>query len=174
MKKTILTSILAFTCLFAVPVFADAPYTDDEVAAARHCVSEASGARTDDCAVIVWIDKYQATRRGTTVARFIATTYTRHTQSASRPWIGQLNGQLTRPDGWPEEQLPWETAGKQRWEATLRVARRMLNEDQHHGCRGGTPVTWGGTMDTEGVTRWLARGYRVLDCGNTRNRFVGR
>lgn len=176
MKKPIL--LLLITLVAAVRsgprVAADVLYTEDEVATAAHCISEASGVRTDDCRVIAWVDMRQAQRRGISVAQFIRTTYTRHTRSASRPWLGGLNAQLTRPDGWPEERIPWEPEGRRRWEEVLQYVRVTLRGERGHGCASGTPLTWGGTMDNNGINRWLARGYRMLSCGRTRNRIIGR
>ena len=173
-----LKHILIVTSLLALSshVYAqDEAWTDDEVAAARHCVSEASGAtRSNDCRVIIWIDREQARRRGVTVAAFIAEHYVRHTRGdGSRPWIAGLDATMTRPAGWDESVLPWETRGLPAWRATLSFVREHWRNDASHGC-DGVPLTWGGRMDIEGVNAWIARGYEVLSCGRTLNTFIGR
>jgi len=150
-------------------------YTDDEVAAARHCLSEASGVRTDDCRVITWISLHAARREGVSVASFIGSTYHRHTRgSGPRPWLAGMNGRLTMPAGWPNDQIPWDTRGRAAWVEVLEFVRRVLRGQEGHGCVNATPVTWGGTMDDDGVAEWVRRGYRVLSCGHTANRIIGR
>ena len=175
MTKTILTTTFLIVAIFAPAIARADEYTEDEVAAARHCLSEASGIRTDDCRVITWISLHAAAREGVSVASFITTTYTHHTRgTGSRPWLASMNGALTMPEGWPEASIPWETRGRPAWEQVLQFVRRVLRGREGHGCAGGTPVTWGGTMDDDGVARWVARGFRVLTCGRTVNRIIGR
>lgn len=172
--RLIRSLVLALCVSAPLAALAQAVYTADDVAVGKHCVSEASGARTDDCAVIAWIDAQQAARRGIPVALFVAQTYTRHTASRTRPWISGLNAERTRPTGWPDDQVSWDRVGQRGWTQTLDTVHAVLSGTRSHGCTDGTPITWGGTMDTDGIARWRARGYRVLRCGDTRNRFIGR
>ncbi len=174
-KNTILTLLLS-TLLVGAPVaVAQAPaWSADEVALARHCISEASGARTDDCRVIVWIDIQHARHRNVSPAAFIAQQYTRHTQSTSRPWLAGLNETMLEPAAWPES-VSWDNVGRPGWEATLGVARRVLQGDVSHGCTGGAPQTWGGrTVDRTRLDRMLSNGWVQVQCGNTLNDFLRR
>jgi hypothetical protein len=154
------------------PVEADA-WTPDEVGAARHCISEASGAMTNDCRVIVWIDQQNAARRGVSVAEFIATQHHRHTRSASRPWLAGLDASMSEPEGWPVS-VSWAGRGRPAWEAALLVARGVLRGDEGHGC-DANPLVWGGPgPDRERLDRMLSNGWVRVDCGETRNWFLRR
>ncbi len=177
MRNTTTITVALLCSILPTFVFADeppteAPWTEEEVTLARHCVSEASGARTDDCRAITWISVHQAERRGISPQRFVETTYRRHTRSESRPWVGELSGDLAAPPSWPVES-PWETRGLPAWLHTLRTVRAVMKGTIGHAC-DGTPLTWGGRMDHEGIGRWQERGYDRLDCGTTLNTFIGR
>jgi hypothetical protein len=158
------------TC-YREPAHADA-WTADEVAVARLTVSESSFANTDDARVITWIVAHQARRRGVSIAAYVATVHHRHTRNERRPWLAGLGPDMSEPAGWPAS-VSWPERGVPLWTGRLADVRRFIEEDRH-GCESGTPVTWAGTMDTPGLRRWEARGYRVLRCGRTRNRMVGR
>ncbi len=156
-------------CGHLQPTHADA-WTADEVAVARLTVSE-SFANTDDARVITWIVAHGARRRGVSIAQYVATVHHRHTRNAARPWLAGLDASMQQPAGWPAS-VSWAERGAPAWTRRLEEVRRYMAEDEH-GC-DGQPVTWAGTMDTPGLRRWEARGYRVLRCGPTRNRIVGR
>lgn len=148
-------------------------YTVDEVAAARHCISEASGAQSNDCQVITSINMRNAARRGLTVAEWIAVQHWRHMVNAQRPWIAGLDASMQEPAGWPAS-VSWDDRGRPAWEATLRVVRRVLNGEIGHGCEA-TPVVWGGpTPDRARLERMLANGWERVACGVTRNWFLRR
>jgi hypothetical protein len=167
-------AILTFAFGVACDCQADADtWTDDEVAVARHCISEASGAMTPDCRVIAWIDQQNASRRDVSVAQFISTQHTRHTRSASRPWIAGLDASMAEPPGWPVS-VSWVSRGRPGWEAALLVARGVLSGEDGHGCTSN-PLIWGGPgPDRERIDRLLANGWERVDCGATRNLFLRR
>lgn len=145
-------------------------WTDEEVAVARHCVSERSFAESDDCRVVAWIDRRNAERRGISVGEWMERAHRNHLRSPSRPWLAELDASGRRPPSWPEG-LPWEGA-RDDWFRTLAVVREVLSGGSH-GCNG-TPLVWGSPRFDRGrLDRWYARGYRRLHCGRTRNEFVG-
>ena len=152
------------------PTHADA-WTADEVALARLVVSEASFRDTDDVRPIAWIVAHGARRRGITIAQYVATVHHRHTRNAARPWLAGLDASMQQPAGWPAS-VSWADRGAPAWTRRLEAVRAAL-ADGEHGCIDGSPRTWAGTMDTPGLRRWEARGYRVLRCGRTANRIVG-
>lgn len=155
------------------PAEAQQPWTAAEVIVARHCISEASGAQTDDCRAIAWIDMTNASRRGMTIEAWMSRAHSRHLRSRTRPWLADLSADMHEPAGWPQS-VSWERRGRPAWEATLGVVRSVLDGDGDHGC-SAAPSVWGGPgPDRERLARMLANGWERVDCGNTRNWFIRR
>lgn len=167
--------LIVSVLVFALGVVADCSasadtWTADEVAIARLTVSEASFRESSDARVITWIVAHASKRRGLSPAAYIASTYHRHPHSTSRPWLAGLDGSLAEPSGWPAD-ADWSRASRA-WERRLSDVRRYLSADAH-GC-DGVPLTWGGPrVDSRRIAAWQAKGYRVLSCGGTANRFIG-
>lgn len=167
----VLTFVLGLAVETCEPVYADS-WTDDEVAAARLCVSEASFARSDDCRVITWIVAHNAARRNETIAAYVARVHHRHTRSVQRPWLAGLDASMSKPDGWPETVL-WESRGVDAWTQRLVDVRLYLAEDRH-GC-DAAPSVWGGRVtDAHQIMRLERRGYERVRCGETRNVYLRR
>lgn len=174
MKKTILTSILTLTCLFAVPVFAE-EYTLDDEYAARLTVSEANG-RLADARAIVWIVNRRAEARDITVGAYIASHHYRHVQSATRPWLAFLNRSMDVPAGWPGGEAHWNAQGKQGWRNILDTAHRVNVGEMSHGC-DEAPLDWGGrVVDCVNLQARLHGDWHEVACsgGNTANMFIAR
>ncbi len=161
--------MLAVGALWSAVIARGQLATADEIAIVRLCASEASIRDSDDCRVIASIVRYQAGRRGMSPARYVARYHHRHTQSRSRPWLGELDARLTMPPSWPDDRVPWATRGRP---AMLRLLDVVRAEDGH-GC-DRQPVTWGGTVDRERIARMTASGWRVVQCGRTVNTFLAR
>jgi hypothetical protein len=149
----------------------DAPVmSEDERAIVVLCASEASIRITDDCRVIAAIVRYQAERRHLSPAAYVARYHHRHTRSATRPWLGEVDARLTMPPSWPDDRVPWATRGRPGLLRLLDVVRA----EGDHGC-DGFPVTWGGSVDRARITRMTLSGnYRVVRCGTTVNTFLAR
>lgn len=165
--------VLVDQCPPRSPAFADA-WSIDEVKVSRHCISEASGAQTNDCRAIAWIDKRNAERHSMTISAWMDHAHSRHLASPSRPWLAGLSADMREPPGWPAS-VSWESRGRPAWEATLVVVRSVLNGEIDHGCVGRPPVVWGGpTPDRERLERMLSHGWERVDCGVARNWFLRR
>lgn len=88
----------------------------------------------------------------------------------SRRWIEGLNADATMPEGWPEERVPWATRGRPAWLRTL-AAIRATNAGEMSTC-ARRPQVWGGTMDSAGIARLVARGARVVPCPGAANTYL--
>lgn len=163
----ILTFVIGLTldqCPPHRPAHADS-WTDHEVALGRLCVNEAS-ASIPDCIAIV-----QA--RGSRTVDELRSMHPRALASVrtdGRRWIAGLSADLSRPDGWPEDAVPWETRGRAGWTRTLDAVRDTL-AGRRSVCTEA-PSVWGGRdVDADRIARHLARGA-VEVCSGTRNAFL--
>lgn len=79
---------------------------------------------------------------------------------------------MSEPAGWPAS-VSWPERGAPAWTRRLEEVRRYMAEDEH-GC-SDSPQLWGGPhVDLDRIHRLEALGYRRLECGQTRNVFLGR
>lgn len=183
--KWMLILVLALAGLTCAAEAQAQDWTDDEFALARLVASEAglyNPRRPDDRDVlaIAQIVKRVARWRRMTVAEYIASAHTRHTDPNrwNNRWVLGLNREGTQPPQWrPAIDGRWEGedqwAYKQRWFKRLAQAREGLEGDP---VCVHPPITWGGpVVDRERIARMTASGlYVVVDCGPTRNVFLAR
>ncbi len=171
MKKTFILSLILV--LFAGAAHSDA-YTLDDEYAARLCISEASGVRTNDCRVITWLRRERAEAAGVSVAGYIATHHYRHISSESRPYMAFMNRRLECPGGWPGGCVAWDASGRAAWEDVLQLTHRVLTGTMGHGC-AEAPADWGGrTVDCEDLQSRLRGDWHEVACGNTVNMMLAR
>ena len=167
-RGPLLLALLTFAwgvlCDQCSPVHADA-YTEHEVALGRLCVNEASAA-INDCVAIV---EARGSRSLDELRDMHPRALAAHRVDGRR-WIAGLSATLERPDGWPEERVPWETRGRAGWERTLEAVRDTL-AGRRSVCTSA-PQFWGGPdVDADRIARHLARGAVVV-CSGTRNVFL--
>ena len=140
-------------------------WTDHEVALGRLCVNEGSSS-VPDCIAIV-------ESRGSRTVVELQAMHPRAlapVRTDGRRWIAGLSADLSRPDGWPEASVPWDTRGRAGWTRTLETVRGTL-AGRLSVCTE-TPQTWGGRrVDAERLARHMARGAREV-CSGTQNSFI--
>jgi hypothetical protein len=93
-------------------------------------------------------------------------------------WPRRLNRELTRPLGWPEDRLPWDSArGRGLWQQVLAWADERVGQESGwpRPC-SGVPITWGRRCELygDGVCDQDRPHYRRVDCGDTANYFAER
>lgn len=148
--------------------------TDDGLLLARVMVNEAGFDGSADHLAIASYTRGLARRWQMPIGAAMVRRYTRALAPASqrrdRPWIATLTRGDAAPVGWREERQPWAERREQ-WAATLARADAFLagEIDAPDGCR---PQSWGGSMDQARIDRILARGGRVIACGDTKNVFL--
>jgi hypothetical protein len=160
----LLTFAWGVTLDHCAPVQADT-WTEHEVALGRLCVNEASSS-LPDCVAIV-------EARGSRTVEQLRAMHPRAlapSRTDGRRWIAGLSADLSRPDGWPEHLVPWDTRGRAGWERTLDAVRDTL-AGRRSQCTSA-PSIWGGpVVDSDRIARHLARGAQVV-CHGTRNVFL--
>lgn len=144
-------------------------YSARVVAVAKIAVNEGSFRDADHAAIAYSRSPYTVEQLGTMHRRALAVGRT-----DSRRWIEGLSADLSRPDGWPEHLVPWETRGRQGWERTLSTVRDVL-DGRRVPC-DERPSAWGGRhVDAARIARMTANGWHVVRCdGQTANVFLAR
>lgn len=147
----------------------DAQRDDDAVILARICVSEAGWADSDDCAAIHAVIAGIAEREGMSwrsAARAASPRLAACT--VSRRWLCGLDERGDEPAHWPST-ASWSRY-RDDWLSALRRARQIMSGEHAHRC-AEAPRTWGSVEDFARARR-AGRRMRVIDCGDTRNRFA--
>lgn len=170
-RGPLLLALLTFAwgvlCDQCSPVHADT-YTEHEVLIARLAVNEGSFREADVAAIAYARAPYSVDQLRAMHHRALAVGRT-----DSRRWIETLNASLARPDGWPEDRVPWETRGRAGWQRTLDVVHDVVS-GRVTPC-DVRPSTWGGrTLDAARIARMTANGWRVARCGSTANAYLRR
>ena len=148
------------------PAHADT-YTEQDVLLARLAVNEGSFRPADVAAIAYARALYSPDQLRSAHRRALAVGRT-----DSRRWIEGLSTSLSRPDGWPEHLVPWDTRGRAGWERTLSTVHDVVS-GRVVPCEA-RPSVWGGTMDRMRLARMTANGWRVVRCGATSNVFIRR
>lgn len=143
-------------------------YSEQEILIARLAVNEATWREADVAAIAYARALYSPAELRNAHRRALAVGRT-----DSRRWIETLGPDLTRPTGWPEHLVPWETRGRVGWERTLRIVHDVVS-GRVVPCGGARPSTWGGTMDRARIERMTANGWRVVSCGQVANTYLRR
>lgn len=91
----------------------------------------------------------------------------RRQPSARQRWLLALHGP-ERPAGWPSHKADWDVY-RPRWRATYERAGDFLEGRLRDPCKGKA-MHWGGDMDLELADK---KGLVPVDCGDTRNTFLG-
>jgi hypothetical protein len=102
-----------------------------------------------------------------------------HPENERNRWIAELDLRGRRPPAWPawrgarwHQYPPWRSYGCPRWLAAVDAARRLLRSVPARVGRGPceeVPDHWGGRPGVDDEA--LERGWRIVDCGRTQNRF---
>lgn len=140
-------------------------------ALARVCVAEAGWeVDTRDCAAIVHVLQRRARARHVALERMVRLYSSRHfdpRRTDPRRWIADLRLAAERPDGWPSHAL-WEHH-RARWLETIEHVRDVLRGELDDPCDGAADH-WGMRHGPD-LERARRAGWRLLDCGETRNAF---
>lgn len=166
-----LAMLIAFALLASPAVRSQSVPLDDVLALARLSASE-TGLRTDvdDTAAIHEVIQFRARLQGVTYVQ-AARRYSRDAivdGHASRPWIGQLAADGSRPLGWYAH-LPWAGRNRRRWMRLYRKARLIHRGDIVSRCREAVH-DWGADSISERYVSANADASRV-ECGHTLNVF---
>jgi len=146
--------------------------SDTALVMAQLYVAEAGWRSPRDYAAIHHSITEGARRRGVTVekqARDYGSIF--KTDSSRATWVLGLNGEMTEPEGWPDD-VSWERYGRPRWARVLMESQ--INEVfmPTNPCRG-VPRHWGGrtlARDRARARRAIAAGRWIpLQCGPTIN-----
>lgn len=104
-----------------------------------------------------------------------------HPEDVRQRWIAELQLDGARPPSWPAPRQrrfhgypPWRSYGCPRWLATVDAVRRVLAAHPRRITAGTGPCEqrpdhWGGEVGVD--DRAVRLGWRLVDCGSTRNRF---
>jgi len=150
------------------PAHADA-WTAHEVALARLCVNEASTSARDCLAIVQARGGYDVETLRRMHPRALADV---RPETDSRRWIAGLDASMERPEHWPESDVPWESRGVAAWRRVLETVRAGLRGQSACSER---PHVWGGrALDADHIQRRINQGFRVVDCGPTKNVFLRR
>lgn len=147
----------------------DAQRDDDAVILARICVSEAGWSDTDDCAAIHAVIAGIAEREGMSWRAAARAASPRLAACAvSRRWLCGLAENGDQPAHWPAA-VSWSRY-RDDWLSMVARARQIMHGEHAHRCVEA-PRTWGSVEDFARARR-EGRRMRVIDCGDTRNRFA--
>lgn len=159
-------------------------YSTAAVYGARLAWNEA-GPNVRDCAAIMHIRKRTAAHHGRELEEELLALHGRRSLRPdratnphprdSRPWIGDLNAQLTQPRNWTDA-ARWEDI-RPLWLQVLETAQRVVDGRQGDPCAGGPrPSTWGGpVVDRDRIARMIESGnYVRASCGPTSNVYLAR
>lgn len=143
---------------------------------ARYSVNEAGLDPTDDIHGLADSFRFLARKRGWS---FGAAMHARARwvfnpeRGDRRRWVTHLRLDGRRPDGWLDRDGDWKEA-RSKWIARLELAQRIVDGIEPTTCEAEV-FHWGGpNVDRARIERGIARGYwRVVDCGRTRNTFLG-
>lgn len=172
------------------------PVSPAAVMLARLCVNEATWS-TSDCAVIAHIRVRSARSSGEDLVEHLTRLHgdgrlrdgvpdpraalrsnraSEPREDDTRPWIGDLNPDLRRPEHWNESVLPWSTAAP-RWATMLQISQGVIDGRVPDPCarNGFRPVKWGGpVVDMDRVRAHVEAGWVPALCGGTRNVYLQR
>jgi hypothetical protein len=102
-----------------------------------------------------------------------------HPDDQRQRWVAELQLDGLRPPSWPawrgarwHHYPPWRQYGCPRWLATVDAIQRLMRSVPANVGAGPcteTPDHWGGGPGVDDQAE--RRGWRLVDCGRTRNRF---
>ena len=163
-------------------------YPNVVVQAAKLCWNESNDSLTD-CAAIVHMRMRSAISHNRTLEQELYFLHgdgrTRARNHASlrsdratnprrgdtRSWLGDVTADLHQPFGWPGTAEEWAVRAS-RLDALFQYVARIIGGQVPYPCRGSAR-RWGGGMDHDLIEMWKQRGEHVLNCGGTRNTFLG-
>jgi hypothetical protein len=160
-----LVVLVAVLASLAVAEGQPQPWTDHDVALGKLCRPEGSSSRADCIAIVEARGHYDLATLRRMHPRALA-----ETRTDSRRWIAGLSASMQRPDGWPEDRIPWDDRGRAMWTATLETVRETM-AGRLSVCTEVAQVWGSRTLDAERLARIMARGGREV-CSGTRNQFV--
>ena len=165
-------------------------FSQDAVDGAVLCWNEAGNNRFD-CSAIIEMRMRSAAQRDRTFAEELHMLHgdgrtinpmhaslrsdraTNPREGDSRPWLGDIASDLHQPLGWEGSAASWEVYSG-RFRTMFAFVQGVLDGRTHARCRG-IPRRWGGPrIDAHLIDAQVRRGEVVIDCGNTRNVFLGR
>lgn len=90
----------------------------------------------------------------------------------SRPWLGDVRLDLHEPLGWRRDRMSWADHAP-RFQALFEFVQGVLDGRINDRCQG-YPDRWGGPrVDQELIAQHIEAGRTIIDCGPTRNIFLG-
>lgn len=188
MKNSLYT--ISIILLLVAGVSAQPAISDDAIQGAVLCHNEA-GENRFDCSAIIKMRMRSARVEGHTFAEELYRLHgdgrVRHPERGalradratnpqrwdSRPWLGDIRRDLHQPLGWPARDMNWADHAP-RFQELFEFVQSVLDGRIQDRCRGGYPDRWGGPrVDEELIARHIEAGRTIIDCGPTRNIFLG-